>query len=53
MQFSPVDKLLVSCCGFGMAMVWNLVDYQCIRTLQVCAVLGDRHRTALCCPLLA
>eukprot|EP00668_Euglena_longa_P011909 GGOE01014329.1.p1 GENE.GGOE01014329.1~~GGOE01014329.1.p1 ORF type:complete len:853 (-),score=290.04 GGOE01014329.1:254-2812(-) len=33
-QFSPVDKLLVSCCAFGMAMVWNLVDYQCIRTLQ-------------------
>ncbi len=34
-QFSPVDKLLVSCCAHGHAMVWNIVDYQCIRTLQV------------------
>jgi len=33
-RFSPVDKILVSCCVFGHAMIWNLTDHQCIRTLQ-------------------
>ena len=33
-QFSPVDKLVLSCCSYGHAMLWNLVDYQCLTTFQ-------------------